>query len=645
MRLFKSVLVEGKDFVDPGFHSKIHEKTIEYGFIFSPEVLNGYDTSALQRLIVDAKQEFGLSGAQVNKAFHKSWDKVRNTPMEQLVAEQIIHYITTYGFELLGVYDEAKIFIPNEVLCVPELDEERLSLIVIRGLTQSELKSKLLNFLGSGIALSSDTIDDVIEVADLVCINQNDIDQIKNKEVLTRLYDKFGLVPKNPTEFLRYVVFKLTDQTLLVKSKEVIRLLKYYGPHKNSAIDLFNKYEANVGLERLAEIFFRFKPIFLALRLDPHMKRMVNKIRRLADKHHKPMSEDYLNTVTAKIKNNTLDLQLLQEKLSKVNIFRKVRLAQALSFRLNPEVDSILYKIRNGKGYAQEFTFDYAGTEEALHVVFDSMANDLSHLDGVKVYVPDNIVYVMPATEKQFTGMFPSGTYVTTDKNLICGIYWEDDPKYRIDLDLSLRSLELKIGWDARYRAGGVLFSGDITAAPYGAAECHYIPQNMNEAYLSACNFFNARPGRVAPFKIFAAFDDGSKNIKGSFQNFSETAGDYLVDPNNIAIVTSSKMLAAPKQKFIGLVTSKNNECRFYFSEVNMGNTMSLRGSKYVLQARKYLVDYHESMIKLEDVFTAAGAIFTIEDECDINLSPELLEKDTFINLLTGKEMRSRQVA
>ena len=88
---------------------------------------------------------------------------------------------------------------------------------------------------------------------------------VKNKEIKVRLYDKFNIVPENPVEFLRYVVFIITNNTILVKNKVLIEAIKNT-EKGNHIIKLFNKYEILYGLEKLSEIFYRFKIIFLAIR-------------------------------------------------------------------------------------------------------------------------------------------------------------------------------------------------------------------------------------------------------------------------------------------------------------------------------------------------------------------------------------------
>ena len=82
------------------------------GYILSPEVVFNYPN--IDILLTTIDEEIGLSGKQMNASFHKSWQKVRDADIIQLVMEQIIHYITTYGFERLGIYDENSVYIPNE---------------------------------------------------------------------------------------------------------------------------------------------------------------------------------------------------------------------------------------------------------------------------------------------------------------------------------------------------------------------------------------------------------------------------------------------------------------------------------------------------------------------------------------------------
>lgn len=330
IRLFRALPI--KEEIVKTQTTELLNKTIRRGFIFSPEVIANY--SNYDDLIKLIEKEVGLTPEQLNSSFHKSWEKIKTASIEQLVIEQLVHYFTTYGFESLGIYDKDSVYIPNEELNIPQL-EEGITLVIIKGYTKEELKEKLISLLQSGIALSEDTIKDVMDVAVFTEFNEQDVSTVRNKEVKAQLYEYLDLVPSNPTEFLRYVIYKTINKTLLIKNEGTIDEIKKEITNKFAIVKLFKKYGEDYGLERLAEVFLRFKPLFLAFKANSRLKPVVNKIRRLAIKNHKPMPEDYLNTITSKIKNGTIDKDKLKLELEKVNIFRKIRVLYSIQYRLN----------------------------------------------------------------------------------------------------------------------------------------------------------------------------------------------------------------------------------------------------------------------------------------------------------------------
>lgn len=619
IRLFKALPISNKRKKKPT--KAILVKTIPLGFVFSPEVLANYKID--DKLIDMVSKEIGLTKEQMNNSFHKSWKKIKESSMEQLVFEQMVHYITTYGFEKFGIYSDDTVYIPAEKLDIPELKEGKIKLTIINGYTNDELKEKLLKFLNTGIALKEDTIRDVIEVAKFVGVSGSDIDLINNKEVKVRLYDKLNEIPENPTEFLRYMIFKTTETSLLIKSNSLIAQIKDSVDSKSTS--LFRNYKNKYGLEKLSEVFYRFKPLFLAFKEHSPNKRVINKLRKLSKKNHKPMKEDYLNTVTSRL--NKLNKKKLEEELSKANVFRKIRLAYALKFRTK-DCNSIVYRIRNGKAFPTEFHFtNQKGAKETLSVVLDSIISDIkSNVKGKKIYIPENMHYTLPATEKMFTGDLPSGSYVSMKENLICGIHWGQETGSRVDLDLSVISMKGKIGWDSDYRteARDVLFSGDITSAPKpdGATELYYFKKQPKIPYLMMVNYYNFSEGDSCDFKILAA----SEEAKGWKQN-------YMVNPNNIVCLAKTKI--DKKQKILGLVVPQTNGIRFYFAEAYMGAGISSSCSEKTTQTRDYLFNFYTNSIELKDILEKAGAKFVKDvEKADIDLSPETLQKDTIINLL-----------
>lgn len=663
IRLFKAVPIEKKQFSIVAFKkeyketiNKILAKTIEYGFVLSPEVIANYSDKNISIIIKEAIEEVGLSAKQMNSSFHKSWQKIKEADMEQLVVEQLAHYLTTYGkeqpteyliekeeqwgvdnlaekiiglgdFESDRIKDEDYVYIPKEKLEIPGL-EEGIKFIIIKGYTKDELKKKVFALCKTGIAFGEDTIKDIFDVILFVEINEKELELIKNREVKIKLYDFLEVVPEDPVEFLRYLIYKTTGRTLLIKDKATIEAIK--SKSELHIVKLFNRYKKAHTLNELGKIFYRYKPLFLAFKSNSELRHTINRIRKLAKRYHEPMKEDYLNGVTALInKGKEIDWDKLEYELGKINVntFRKIRLAYALNFRAK-NTNSILYRIRNGKGYATTFHFRHKRVaKKVLDIVMKSIIEDIKrNVKGKKIYIPENINYTLPSTEKQFTGDMPSGSYVSIPKDMILGVHWENQDHKRIDLDLSMISVQDgKIGWDSRYRSGGgdILFSGDMTNAskPNGASELFYIRKQSVDKALMYVNYYNYEEGDI-PFKILVA-QEQAKNFKCN----------YMVNPNNIIAIAKTKI--NKKQKVLGLLVMNTAGCRFYFTEAYLGDSITSSENVFNKNSREFLFNYYENAINLKDVLEEAGAkLVKTKDKCDIDLSPESLEKDKIIRLI-----------
>lgn len=623
IRLFNGVLVTGQAW-DPAYpFLNFYNKTVKHGYVLTDRILKSFGPDEINDIIGIINKEIGLSGKEMNSSFHKSWKKIKEASLEQLFLEQIIHYFTTYGFEELGCYSAESIYIPNEELNIPVI-EDKIKLKIINCYSKSELKEKLLKLLSSGIALKEQTLKDVKNVALSVDLNIKDFDKIKNKEARIILGVEMGISFNDPVDFLRQCVYKVAGTTLLIKSKDLIADIKEKIDH-NNAPD-FSKY--SFGLTGLSKIFYRYKPIFLALKTGSN-RRQVNNLRRLAKKHHVPLVADYLNDFTNIVKRdsgfNGLDLIA---GLEKVNIFRKIRLLYSLTYKICNH-GSALYKIRNGKSWATRSKFNHANCShyhEAATIIYHDIVENFKYkVNEKKFYIPENIKYSLPSSEKQFTGNFPSGTSVVLKDDMIFGVWWKDIEYNSVDLDLSIINSDgNKIGWDGEYRNDEktVLFSGDVTAAPNGASELFYVNNKANMHGIVMLNYYNFNKDLPVPYKIMIASERPESFDK-----------NYLVNPNNMTASTQS--ILERKQKVIGLVSIENNECRFYFSEFDLGGNITSSNSEYAVHARNYLNDYYKNMFYLNELITNAGGILVDNiEKCDIDLSPESLDKNTIIDLL-----------
>ena len=262
LRLFNAVPVETKE--DTKVTKKVMKRTIAHGYILQPEI------KADDAMLDTIEKVIGISGEKANAAFHKSWSVVRDASDEQLVIQQIMHYITTYGFEALGIYDEALVYIPNEKLELPKVKKGKIPLTVVKAMTADELLDMIVNLGSTGIALHEDTLKDLMVIVEHYKFAPTILVGIKNRELKARMMDFYGLMPTDPVEFLRYVISKLTDESLLIKNQYLITKIKESsGKHLD---DMMKQ-----APENLASIFLRYKPLFLAMRSISKHKIVFNK--------------------------------------------------------------------------------------------------------------------------------------------------------------------------------------------------------------------------------------------------------------------------------------------------------------------------------------------------------------------------------
>lgn len=617
LKLFNAIQVEDKrkHFVPSAVVDAVLKRTVKNGYILDPAI---YPTDEL----LDTIEEYvGLSGEKANASFHKSWSVIRDSSLRELVLQQIIHYITTYGFERLGIYSKEFVYIPRESLELPEIRED-IPLIVIKAMTSREILEAIIA-LGSKIALAKTTLKDIMIIVDHNKYNTSFVEKIGNRELKALLYEYYDIVPTDPTEYLRFVIKKITGETLLIKNDYLINKIKI---QDGKLLDSYLKKAP----ARLGEIFFRYKPLFLAMKSVSKNKTFFNNLRKTANSIHVPLKEDYLNSITSQIAKGNLDYKVMVSFLANANIYRKIRLAYALNFRMNA-TEAIVYKIRNGRGWVTDFSWEKQLNEaldDALGLVKSSIAKDMKkNVDGKRIYIPKRIHYALPATEKQFVGNLPSGTYASVEKDMVIGIHWFNTESYRVDLDLSLMDATGKYGWDGYYRNSerDVLFSGDMTTAPrpYGATELIYMKDGQKEPKNIFINYYNYNPDEIVECKLFLASEA---------LNTTRLNKGYMFDINNM--IAYANFSIAEKQTVLGLIMNNN----LYFSKMSIGNTISMRNMEMAEKAREYEIAKATNPIELEDILSLAGATVVYEkpeeEEEYIDLSLEKVDKTSIIKLL-----------
>lgn len=612
LRLFNAAQVNDKQ--NKSIDQSVLERTVRNGYILDPAIHPN------KRLLNTIESVVGMTGEKANAAFHKCWAIVQDSPLEQLILQQIIHYITTYGFESLGIYQKDAVYIPRETLELPAIETD-IPLIVIKAMDSQEILDSIVN-LGSGIALAQETLKDIMTVIKANHYDNGFVQKIGNRELKALLYNFYEIIPAESVEFLRYLVSKLTGESLLIKNDYLIGKIK---SSDKMSFDLLLEHAP----DDLASVFFRFKPLFLAMKSVSNNKSFFNRLRKKAKKLHTPMPEDYLNSVTSQIRHGKLDSDILQQRLKKASPFRKIRLAYALRYRTHP-ANSIVYRVRNGRGCPMKFKWPDDLTEitrQALNIVVASITDDIrKNVNGKTIYIPSNIHYALPATEKQFTGHLPTGTYVSVPQDMIVGIHWTNTDK-RVDLDLSMIGESGKTGWDADYRSeeGDILFSGDMTDAPppFGASELFYVREVPKEAKILMANYYNFQKGDEVSCKILVAQEKP--------EDFSL---DYMVDVNNI--VAFANININKEQTVLGLIANIDGENRIYFANVGIGNSITSSNNSQSVLARNYMVKSSVESLDFKEILAMAGANVVDEkpDAEHLDLSPEMLDKTTIIDLI-----------
>lgn len=665
LRLFKGYLGEKTDVVN--------EKALKYGLL----IPNNADEE-----VVDLSIEmYGKDGEKWNQTFHKDFEIVKNAPIEDLIAQQMIHYITTYGFESLGMYDSDLVYIPREKLEIPELDVENIEFITIKPLTNEELTDKLMTLLTSGIALSEQTVEDIKVLSDF--IDKDRFDEVKNREIKTYLYDKYSIMPKNPDDFLRYMLFKLTGNTLKIQSVDMIYQIRR--SDKNKALKMLESYLINENrYKKLSSIFLRNKQLFLALKVkkedveyyDAKVKinKIINKLRKLSVYNHKPLPINVLDRLTDQ--NIYVTDATILRLLDDVTIFREIRILNGILYRLYGN-DNILYRIRNGKSYVTKQsgkTSDYIDKLEKLSkLVRNHLVERIStKVKDKTIYIPKNVVYTAPTSEKQFFGNIPEGSYLEVPRtdNMVYGVYWKNlevtvnsnlnkgfygeitsnSNEERVDLDLKQMNKNEVFGWDAAYRSStsDILFSGDMIDAklPKGASELFYVGQNYGHgAFLITLNMY-LKNSQDVPFGFVIA----KATHRPEYKCY------YALDPNNILQKLDMVIKNTERQKTLGLITISDT-IRLYFNDFSLGGSVrTSRQNNVTMGAFDYMTSYVKTQLKLNDILKEAGAIVvetptiktkvvkvidgveeweTVEIPVDIDLSLESITKETIIDVLS----------
>ena len=541
-----------------------------------------------------------LSGNELNKTFHKSWKTVVNSTRLELAIQQVMHYMSTYGSNF-----EAEMYIPDEVLKVPKT---KLKVSVIKSLTKEELIEKSLDVLRSGIALKEETLNDLFDLLDVLNYKFSGDENIKNKEANLLIAIRYRVYPESVEEFVRYLVYRATQSSSLVKNNELFDSIK----ESNTDISLDLEF---YDMKKVAQVFNRFKPIFLSFKqAHKNNKKYINKLAKLSKVYHKPMPQNALNLVTQnKLTENDTHW------LDNASIYALFKALSACYTRMNGQ-DTFVYRIRNGKSFVKSNDVNTKVVKANYKFLLNYLKTKLNG-EGKNVFIPKQVVYALPTSEKLFVGNIPTGTKFLA-KKIAAGIYWENSWGAS-DLDLSGLNIAGKIGWNSSYYNdnGNLIYSGDLTYAEDGAVEYLHASRGKLDPTLVMNNVFSGE------------HDAGYKIVIGEGSKISR---NFMMNPNKV--LAEVKCNSVQKNTVLGMLMEEDDDMKS-FTLLNFGAGQArVSGNNEVSRnATTALYQQWAKPISLNTVLEQCGFTVLHEKEDDVELYADLsldnLTKSTFIDL------------
>lgn len=557
---------------------------VEHGIVLNLDFLKSIKPDDQLLFVKELTSKYGESNDAIQSSFYKLMSSVENASDFELLLTQLIHYSALNedgSLQSTELYEPEKV--ENQELFKNANDDYSTIFKHIEVITHNEAQELIKDMICGSAPLDSEDVTKLkLLLIEFVNIEEIVNLDIQNKELMCQLFDyinenlsnqEYQFVPKDPIEFLRYIVYSLTNSTLLIKNKELYNSLSYNLEYDDTKLyNLMLSYINNYDIKYLASIFNRFKPIFLSLKTN-NTKSMINKISRLSKKYHKGMVRDKLANAIDMLDKNELSLyDLLQyiqnkepdayqlvklynassQKLDQLydalvdskyydhslQKFNSSKLVNDKSIILNQEISN-LYKIRNGKTFIKhkndQLKFNQSDRKLIdyidMHFKLQDYLEDLfitKTNNNLKNYVirldelNDHVSYKVPTSSKNFIGHVPEYSVVKLDSNLntSLGITWQEN----IDLDLSMHDINSDeyLAWNRRKRSNdySLLFSGDMIGlgSKNYANESMYIDHNnKNDFSFSVVTYNDYASSRECRYKLSISDNvtkDNYANIK-----------------------------------------------------------------------------------------------------------------------------------
>lgn len=601
IKLFDRVAVKpDSDLLDP---VKVNAVAMQCGYMVHPDAC----TKDVATFLNDCKVNY-------NSTFYKEWQDVEKRSELEMLILQTLHYITTYGSNFT-----LPAFTLNPLPRRMHFKDYKLLLPC----SDRELFDRLTAMLESPVAISGKTLDEICrqmkEYHDEYGWEAN-IDEVENREAQARLSDIYSRLPSTAEGIMRLIIYKTCGHTLIIKDGKTLQGLQV---NATKASRLLRQLD-DERMVSLAGAFYRYKPMLLTLRRglkenDPEGVELINRLRRMARKYHRPMHESVLSAILSASNSDEKITEALGKEKSAFRLVRIVNYLNSLS-SVNRQRAFI---IRNGKLFVKRNSGDAAPADRVERVRGMVMAELTRRLTKkvkdsgghtLTVKYPDNVEPAAPVSEKQFVGNIPFGSYYTLRTNNLIGIYWRNEwGTYDYDLWLTARN-GMRLGWAGNHKEDGLLFSGDMTYADPEATEIFYGKGDKWPDSIISVARYNGEKG--SRFRLFFASDD-----------IKELPTGYMVRPE--AILLQEDVVSDSRTTMVGVV----NGGKVYFGALGTGEGM-VPSEDTELSVEEGIACRLGSSLMLKDLLTGAGFMeWTAEsvEEPDIDLSQ--LHKDTIISL------------
>lgn len=539
------------------------ERLLKHGIVFDPNIYRAFSNKSdkLFGLAEKAIDLYGANAEKLNSTFYKRFSDVENSSEWRLRFDQLIHYLTTYGRDIVGQDGTSGSYEP-EYLKNINFDVTH-ELVYIEAMNKDRLHEKVKNMLISGMALKEETIRDLAEVIDAFHVDVDFINEIKNREFTMILCEKLGLLPENFDDFVRFLNYIVTQNTMIVvQSGDAIihfkNSLRWNTVKQHKISSCIKQYADEHGVKALASGIRRYYDWFVIMHkyVDSESRSAINKAFHLS-KNHKNRVHRFKPVL-----DRVLGLHLKQSQIENaIDNATVYKLFKVLNY-LNAweSTGPRLYRIRNGKNWltmpkvtslkeaVAKFTDDdmdeYTEKSERVSLVKalirNTLINRLGDWSNKLFYIPEGVKLALPTSEKTFVGSLPYLSSIEfTSENAIAGVAWEKE----CDLDLHGMCIDgSHIGWNSSYNSSGVTFSGDMTHTNryHYAAEFFKLDKHIEKPILVQITNFSG--GHDAPIDVFVSADhsistDSSQGVAKQLNEKSIMFKDKMDEDNKTLMV------------------------------------------------------------------------------------------------------------